>query len=787
MARHVSIDIVADSASVERAFKRASVSASGFSRSTNIVEKDFSRMSRGILSGSGVFQHLGRSLAFASGGFLAFGTASEAIRTSIDAAETSEKALKSLGAQAKASGASVKTVFADIGKLTGQGLQLGFNKAELEQGFTILLRGSGSARKALTEMAAAEDVARAKGFSLTEASLLVNRALIGTGNSARALGVHFPKAATAAQKLQIILQRFAGQAKANTTESDKFNATLFNTENIIGTAILPTFNKFLTSFGNYLIKLDQSGRLQRDVNTVLKDAADVFGALKAAMRPVEETFSTLKTITGSTQHAIEALGAAFVILKARAAAIRWGLIDAGIVGVGGAATTATGEVAGLSGALTRLKNLGPIALAIGLEFIPRSTKTIPNGLQGTSFGKFLSSLPVFGGLNSQILHAGDVIDQKLGLLPSTGGKTGQQVINDAAAAGIDIKTGFRVGSRDDIISRRRLGLPVPKSTKTQPPPHVAKSISLLGQFNLEELKLADAQIAGNKAAQKQILQSEESILLKLRDQAKTLKTRTQFAQQAASIEDQLRSLDAAQSKKKKATVATDTLLAKARLDLSDGEKSAARHLLLLDKQRLQDLLDQAKTAAARVSIERQLTTVNKLLKGKSTQAGQFSVPLQLQVDEARLTALGKPIVTILNKIKARAEQALKSGKLGLQGQLDAWNEIASINDQLKNATDGALGKFRQVNVDAIAKSVGLTGDAAKKLKAQLSQIGPGGTVPSTGVGAFGAVIGPNGGDIVVHTHVNLDGKKVAVNTTRHQQKRRTRNPTQTRGAFAGGL
>src|SRR5690348_15764374 len=128
MAAKVSIEIVGNYSSAVRAFEKTSQAAQRFSLSSRGVERDFSRMTRGVISGSGVFQHLGRSLAFASGGFLAFSTAAEAVRKSLDAAETTEKAFRGLSAQAKAAGVNVRQVSGEISKLESPAAKLGFNK-----------------------------------------------------------------------------------------------------------------------------------------------------------------------------------------------------------------------------------------------------------------------------------------------------------------------------------------------------------------------------------------------------------------------------------------------------------------------------------------------------------------------------------------------------------------------------------------------------------------------------------------------------------------------------------
>ena len=55
------------------------------------------------------------------------------------------------------------------------------------------------------------------------------------------------------------------------------------------------------------------------------------------------------------------------------------------------------------------------------------------------------------------------------------------------------------------------------------------------------------------------------------------------------------------------------------------------------------------------------------------------------------------MTAILERMKAAAEKAIKSGKLGIQGMIDAYNEIANINQQLADAGKNAVAQFKQLN------------------------------------------------------------------------------------------
>jgi hypothetical protein len=62
----------------------------------------------------------------------------------------------------------------------------------------------------------------------------------------------------------------------------------------------------------------------------------------------------------------------------------------------------------------------------------------------------------------------------------------------------------------------------------------------------------------------------------------------------------------------------------------------------------------------------------------------FTVPLGLQLQQARAEAAGKNLLPILRRMRTAAEKALKSGKLSVQAQIDAYNEIADLNSQIKD-------------------------------------------------------------------------------------------------------
>lgn len=162
-------------------------------------------------------------------------------------------------------------------------------------------------------------------------------------------------------------------------------------------------------------------------------------------------------------------------------------------------------------------------------------------------------------------------------------------------------------------------------------------------------------------------------------------------------------------------------------------------------------------------------------------------PKILELALAKDTALGRSTRKDLLALKKAAEKALRSGKLSIDQQIEAWNQIASLNDQLKNQSQAAARQIHQANTRLLTAGLHLSAAERAELRARLSHLGiKGGQVGDTGaVGAYGYEIGRNGRPIHVHTTVKLDGRKVAESTTRHQQRTRSRNSSQRRGPNVG--
>jgi hypothetical protein len=432
MARRIGVELVLDDAAYLRGLKR---SAAGTTKFTKEVE----RAGRGAAAGSGLFRNMGRSIAFASGSFLGFATATEFLRSSIDAARDAAVSQRALAAQMKASGQSFTANQARIEEVTRSYSKFGFQNDEVVKSLTVLERGTGSINKAISLQGLTADLARAKNIQLADAANTVAKVFGGQETALRRAVPGLEKNAHGMDLIREAQQRLAGQAAANTTASERFAATLHDTQEIIGTALLPSLNKILNQLSRWMADSQNQAKIQKGAN-----AAASAGAI---------AFSNLATGVGLAADAYEKLNGAF------------------------------------------------------------------KGLSGKSLLGFAQAHSPLGVAIEAAREVGNLVGG------GGGGAAGQQGL-------LPFPIPFRPGQK-------------PAAAPTPPP---RKPLSLVGQFNLAELRLAKAQLTATQADDRRILVTEAAILEKQIAGAKTLKDKIALTNQLASINDQILATDQASSK-----------------------------------------------------------------------------------------------------------------------------------------------------------------------------------------------------------------------------------------------
>lgn len=287
-------------------------------------------MGRGVLSGSGAVRSLGRSLAFASGGFLAFAGVSKFLTDSVNAARDMAVSQRSLAAQMKASGESFKSFEPTIEKVSLAYGKFGFENDEVVKSLTILDRATGNIGEAMRRQTLVAEIARVKNIDLAQAAAVVGKVYGGQETALRRAIPGLSKNAKGVDLLNEAQRRLRGQLAANTTASERFHAQLHDTQEIIGGGLLPVLNRYLNALGGWLGRMNETGQLQRDVSRTMKTLTRIFGTLWSVVRDTASALGDVASALGGWGNAMKLAIGAWVGFK--------------VAGIGAAATVATANI-----------------------------------------------------------------------------------------------------------------------------------------------------------------------------------------------------------------------------------------------------------------------------------------------------------------------------------------------------------------------------------------------------------------------------------------------------------
>ena len=143
---------------------------------------------------------------------------------------------------------------------------------------------------------------------------------------------------------------------------------------IIGTALLPTLNKFLSALGEWLDKMNRSGQLQKDVNEAVKTATGIFQGVLAVVKPLATAFQDLGKVLGGTKNEVKDLAIVFAAFKFSNWISQMGLLGTSIKGIGTEAETAKASTTRLNAALGALGAIGVITVTIQEEIVRKQAR-----------------------------------------------------------------------------------------------------------------------------------------------------------------------------------------------------------------------------------------------------------------------------------------------------------------------------------------------------------------------------------------------------------------------------
>lgn len=337
------------------------------------------RFGRGVLAG-GLGGHLSRLAYF--GGSAALGGVGAAflVKQAVSAATTIQEETEKTGVVFGRSASQVQHWAGTLAQSFGVGEGEALKFAGI---FGNMLRPMGFAEDKAAQMSErlvtlAADMASFNNVSPERALQALQSGLAGQVRPLRTLGVFLSQARieeeayssgiakqgaklTEAQKAQarynIILKDTKlqqGDVARNTgslsVATSKFRAGLEDAEATIARAALPALVRYTNQGGRYLENLNKTGRLQRDVNSVMHTTGQAVHGVVDAFRIVRSVVVPLNNALGGTRRTVRLLGVAFVALKLNALLRDLGLVRGGILGIGRAAVISTGEVDGLAAA-----------------------------------------------------------------------------------------------------------------------------------------------------------------------------------------------------------------------------------------------------------------------------------------------------------------------------------------------------------------------------------------------------------------------------------------------------
>ncbi len=265
----------------------------GVDRSVAASNRELGRFSRGALVGTGALGGLGRAAAFASTAFIGGAGLVYGLKSTIAAAEESQKVQAQLANALEQQNISLKDNREAIDSRTQALSQMsGIDDELITTTFINFVRRTGDVTKALNLNAIAVDVARGRNISLEASSALVTRASLGMAGSLRRVGIAAKDGASATELLNLLQQKYAGSAEAYGKTAagaqERFKVALENTQEVIGTAVLPAITKLLNKTTEWLNNADNQRRIQEDVTKTADAAANAVGTLAAGFGKLKQ-------------------------------------------------------------------------------------------------------------------------------------------------------------------------------------------------------------------------------------------------------------------------------------------------------------------------------------------------------------------------------------------------------------------------------------------------------------------------------------------------------------------
>lgn len=730
-----------------RALSVTSAEAAIHNRNVAASERNLGRATRGALAGSGAFAHLGRSLAFASGGFLAFASASTLIRRSVDEAMQAAATERQLTTQFAAGGLDFDDYREKLEAATIATSRLsGFTRDQLLQSFLQAFRGSRDFGAGLKLMEASADAARGTGKGLNVVTLALTKAFLGQTGAARRLGILIPANVKGVAALDFVMRRFRGQAEAGTTEQQRFAAALQLTQISIGQALLPEVDNILDKTADWLLVQKNQERVQRDVVGAVKAGTDAIRGLYDIFKIAEPPIRLVTRALGGFEHTVVLLLEALAARKLLAFANAEGLIAANadraaasIAGMNaaaaeGGAAGAAGAAGGGAAAAERAALGGGILGGLAARFGPLGSKALKiGGIVGyieilrqlmaeqdklakshkSLLGEFAHDLrptPFFKGLASNTVAAA-TLGQVHIFQPKT----------EKAVSGVD--------AMERALKTITTAIDTIGDFIAEDAGRVSKRLGFKAHFAKEELALAQAQLTTGQDDDRKVLAVEAQLIRerikRLGNATKTLAERTQLTQQLVSIEGEITQIDQQSFQSTIRFKRLELALAQASLTQTQSDD---RKILQVEaaaiRERLSTIPKTKATLDARIAltqqlagIEGQISTIDQEAKQKQLDA----LDKQRQSAQNHLSKIRDKESQLRSKIKEITDalaQTIETVR-GQIGELFSGPVLQPTERQLK----AALGvRFEDLDPKALTRDLNAQVKAFSAFEHGLAQL-----------------------------------------------------------------
>lgn len=272
--RRLLVEIVGDDASLQRSLKSSAATTEKFGAS---------------IAKSG----LAMVKAFAP--IVATFAAADFAKGAIEGAENLRKAQESLDAAIEHTGGNADKLTRQYTATAKAAAQFGITQTDATRGLAKATLLTGSAAAAQRAYQEAVVISKATGKDFNAVLTATSKGQVGITTSLRRYGILIDSTASGQEQFNQVMGRFAGQAEANTSASDKLHASFANLQTNLGTLLLPTFEKIVGWLNRFVLWLQSpqvSAAMHRFVAVVKIGFEDAWHVIQRVIAVIQDLWRT---------------------------------------------------------------------------------------------------------------------------------------------------------------------------------------------------------------------------------------------------------------------------------------------------------------------------------------------------------------------------------------------------------------------------------------------------------------------------------------------------------------